>query len=226
MEVGWVGVCRPRPHRQGSQGPRRAPPRRGARRRQTRPDSQIATPDRPGRHTPQSPAAVRQPVPRHRSQTVPLSGRTTGTHLFWPKPKRCAPHRGGRARVKEGTRQKFGRRGLRPRAGPHRPKFLRGGCLDARGPAATATKERLIRAEATKARHEPKWCAAAAARGPQARADEGSRCRRRGAELLQPRGRAAAGGRGERSEDRGGRPATLGAPRPRAAAGAEREERA
>ena len=70
--------------------------------------------------------------------------------------------------------------------------------------AATATKERLIRAEATKARHEPKWCGAAAARGPQARGDEGSRCQRRGAELLKTRGRAAAGGRGERSESRGG----------------------
>jgi hypothetical protein len=54
-------------------------------------------------------------------------------------------------RSRRGTRQKFGRMGLQLVTGCHRPKFLRGGCLDASGTAATATKERLTGAEATKA---------------------------------------------------------------------------
>jgi hypothetical protein len=54
-------------------------------------------------------------------------------------------------RSRRGTRQKFGRMGLQLLTGCHRPKFLRGGCLDASGTAATATKERLTGAEATKA---------------------------------------------------------------------------
>jgi hypothetical protein len=104
-------------------------------------------------------------------------------------------------RSRRGTRQKFGRMGLQLVTGCHRPKFFRGGCLDASGTAATATKERLTGAEATKATAAVvRSSRSAGAAGVVRQHDAGGR----GAELLKQKGWPGPVVEGARSAGRGG----------------------
>lgn len=91
---------------------------------------------------------------------LPPSFHKTSTACFCESKTNATRHAASEHGSRRGTRQKFGRRGLRSRGGFHRPKFLRGGCLDGSAAATTARNERHSEAEIVKARHEPQRCEA------------------------------------------------------------------
>jgi hypothetical protein len=142
--------------------------------------------------------------------------------------------RGERAAVQEGHPSKvWAMNKHRITSRLHRPKFLRGGCLDGSAAAATATKERHTEAEIvsealrTNGAQQSRPMRAKVVRRRWARAARGAcawcRC---GAELQKTKGWPAPGGAGRAERGPGWRPATKEHPKPRGAGGAEREGRA